>query len=349
MKEGSSVCLITNSTGVSTKLVYNYKLLKRKRIIIKKIFTPEQGYYGTYLNGEPVPNERLESIPLISLYGERFKPTEEDISDCDTMLFDIEDAGVRYFTTISTLFYSLKAAKSAGLDIIVTDRPNPLNANQIRGPLIDKNNYSFVGIRRMPIRFGLTPGELAKYFNKEIGSRLEVVPMQDYDRKKYHDEILNFYIPLSLHLPTIESVINYQAFCLLEATNISVGRGTPNPFMQFGSSFLEDFSFKDHGIVLRKTKFRPSYSIYKDKMINGFFIHIIDRKKYDPFKLVIALLKYSIEKKDFEIDEKHMQILYGSSKIIDYIKNGYDYEFISEKWKNDEMIFRKEVESFKLY
>jgi len=342
------ICLITNATGVNHEITYNYHLLLRKGFKINKIFTPEQGLFGTAMDGEKLNNSIYNGIPIISLYGDRLYPSDKDLEDCELVIYDMEDAGVRCFTLISTLKLAMEAAKNNNKKFIVLDRPNPLGTSIIKGPGIKKDNLSFVGIENIPIRYGLTPGETALYFNRSINTDLEVIKMEGYDGSKYHDEILNFYIPLSLHLPSFDSVYNYQAMCLLEGTNISVGRGTTSPFMQFGAPFMENFNLRIPGIKLRKTYFRPTYSLYKDESIPGYYIHIMDRRSYNPFFLVIEIMKYGIEK-GMIIDQIKISRLYGSLDLIKQISNGIPTQEIIDQWNEFENKFKRLIAGYRLY
>ena len=336
------IALVTNATGVDSHLIYNFQRMQN----ISIIFTPEQGLYGTMLDGESVGDSHIKGIPVRSLYGSLKSPRDEDLDEVDAIVYDIEDAGVRYFTYISTMKLVMESAKKKGIEMIILDRPNPIGADQIYGPLLPESNLSFVGIDTIPIKYGMTPGEIALFFNRKINAEVTVERMEGYARKMLHDEALNFYVPLSLHLPTVESVINYQAFCLLEATNISVGRGTPSPFMQFGAPGLEKVETSVEGVKLRHVKFRPMYSLYSGELIDGFYIHIMDRSKYDPFRLVFDIMKSYGR---LEINKKKMDILLGDNIIYDYVGGSVQYEEILEKWNYDIEKFNEIRKKFLIY
>jgi len=340
-RKGEKIGLITNSTGVDSKLNYNFESIKG----IKKIFTPEQGLFGNMLDGEDISDYYMNNFKVISLYGKRKSP-EEELEDVDIVIYDMEDAGVRYFTLISTLRLSIESAKKFNRKFIILDRPNPLGSNDIFGPVLNDEELSFVGIDRLPIKFAMTPGELGQFFNRNIGADLEIIKMDNYNRNMLHPQLLSYYIPLSLHLPTWESVYNYQAFCLLEATNISVGRGTTSPFMQIGAPGFENMKTDVKGIKLRKVKFRPLYSQYSGKEIDGFYIHIYDFNSYDPFRLVFDIMKsYDY----LEVNWNKMEKLLGHSDLGKFLDENIDFNDLIESWTKGINEFKKLRQNYLIY
>jgi len=333
--------LITNATGVDSKLNYNFEIIGG----IRKIFTPEQGLFGNMLDGEDILDYRINKTEVISLYGKRKSP-EEELEDIDIVIYDMEDAGVRYFTLISTLRLSIESAKKFNKKFIILDRPNPLGSNNIFGPVLSEEELSFVGIDRLPIKFAMTPGELGQFFNRNIGAELEIIKMDGYSRELAHPQILPYYIPLSLHLPTWESVYNYQAFCLLEATNISVGRGTTSPFMQIGAPNFENVKTDVKGIKLRKVKFRPLYSQYSGREIDGFYIHIFDFNSYDPFRLIFDIMK-SYE--HLEVNWNKMEKLLGHSELEKFLDGNLDFNDLIESWSKEINEFKKIRQNYLIY
>lgn len=341
--------VVTNATGVTSELENNITFLKRKGFAIKKIFVPEHGYYGTYLNGEPVPNTQIYGIPIYSLYGSKMSFTKDDLEDIATLIYDIQDAGVRYYTYLSVLLESIKSAKKYNVGLIVLDRPNIINGTKVDGPLLKQGFESYIGPDQIPIRYGMTIGELALFFNRKFNANLQVVKMFDYKRDKYFDDIFNWYIPPSLHLPSVNAIINYSALGLFEATNISVGRGTPYPFLQFGAPFLKDLTIRIPGAVLRQTMFTPCYSLYKDQLTPGYFIHIIDRENYNPYYIVVKILHDFWNDKRLVVDYKKLDMLYGSSDLRKYLDQGLKPEEIMETWKEDLEKFREVRKKYLLY
>lgn len=336
--EHGNIGLITNATGVDSNIRYNFDIIRN----VKKIFVPEQGLFGTKLNGESIDDESINGIPVYSLYGKRFSIPGELLEDLDLLIYDMEDAGVRYFTFVSTLKNLLISAKDYDMKVLILDRPNPLNAYDVYGPIMPKEYSSFVGPQGLPIKYGMTPGELAIFLNREVQAEVKVMEMTGYHRTKFHNELLNFYIPLSLHLPTFESVLNYQAFCILEGTNISVGRGTPFPFTVIGAPGLKNIETEAPGFVLRRTKFRPAYSLYASEEIDGFQVHITDPHKYNPFWLVFDVIK---SYKNIEVDDNKIRKLLGDNSIFEYIENKISFKEIEENWSKshkDFLSMRKE-------
>ncbi|NLZ12617.1 MAG: DUF1343 domain-containing protein, partial [Thermotogaceae bacterium] len=233
-----AIGFITNYSGVNGRLEENLDLFLKNGFTIRKIFAPEHGIYGI-ADGEGFSDfvHPLYNLPVVSLYGEKTKPTPKDLEGLDLLVYDIQDVGLRYYTFIYTLAFCLEAAAEQNIPFVVLDRPNPLGGLLISGNRIPAELSSFVGGLRLPIRYGLTPGELAKYFLKEkhIQVELSVIPMENYTRETYFpDTGLLWNVP-SIALPTFESVVCYNGGCFVEGLNLSEGRGSPKPFQMYGA------------------------------------------------------------------------------------------------------------------
>ena len=234
--------------GNQTSMIGNTHLvdsLLRLRIDIVKVFSPEHGFRGKADAGAKVENgtDNKTGLPIISLYGKNKKPYPEQLEGIDVILFDIQDVGARFYTYISTLHYIMEAAAENNISVIVLDRPNP-NSHYVDGPIREKGFESFVGMHPIPIVHGMTIGEYAKMINDEhwISTKcnLTVIEMENYNHKMKYD------LPIkpSPNLPNARAINLYPSLCLFEGTNVSVGRGTPFPFQQFGAPYLENnYSF----------------------------------------------------------------------------------------------------------
>lgn len=345
----SKIGLVTNLGSVTSGLEINIDFMIRKGYNISKIFTPEHGLYGSESNGSEISNSEYNSIPTISLYGEKVKPTVEDMDDLDLLVFDLQDAGVRFYTYLSTLFNVIEASSKYGIPVFILDRPNPINGTIVDGNVLSKEHISFVGTDTIPIRYGMTIGELGQFFNRHFNGDVKVIRMSGYRRNSYLDHLINWFIPPSLNLPTIDSLLNYSSMCLLEATDISVGRGTPYPFVQFGKPGLNDLPLNIPGLKLRKTRFIPLTGEYSLQNVDGFFLHILDRKIYNPFLLTLGIFVELFRKDFIEINEQKLARLYGSNSLIKMIRNGSSEVEIIESWSEDLLAFKEESENYKIY
>lgn len=346
-----NISMVTNSTGVTTSLEQNVDWLRSKDVMVREIFAPEHGFYTAFKNGEDVPDETYNGIPVTSIYSENRKPFSKDrLEGVDTVIYDLQDAGSRPYTHLSILKELLKATKDAGIRLIVCDRPAPLSGSRVEGPMIEKENLSFVGIDQIPLRYGMTIGEVAIFMNQKIGADLKVSKMSGYSRDGYYDKYMKFYVPPSLNLSCLDSVINFSGLVLLEATKASIGRGTPYPFLEFG--FSKHFQFptsKINGAKLRKTMFVPTLDPLRDAMVKGYFIHIYDRDKYSSIELVIEAMK-ELSKVDPDfVDFKHMAKLYGSLKIKRYIENEVSTDEIRTEWKDENRDYMEQRTNCFLY
>ena len=235
--------VIANRKGVYTHLVDS---LLSKGISVKAVFAPEHGFRGTAANGDIIADEFDEksNLPIYSLHGKDFKPSSDQLKDIDIMLFDLQDVGLRFYTYISTLHYVMEACAEQGIPLIILDRPNP-NGFYVDGPILDSAHQSFVGMHPVPIVYGMTIGEYAQMINGQkwlkdgITCNITVVPLKNYTHQT------RYTLPLrpSPNLRTPKSINLYPSLCLFEGTDISVGRGTNQPFEIFGSPSLSKSNF----------------------------------------------------------------------------------------------------------
>jgi uncharacterized protein YbbC (DUF1343 family) len=230
MLQGRRIGLVTHPAAVLPDLTHSLDALLRAGVQVTALFAPEHGLAGSVADGAVVDHtvHTRTGLPVFSLYGETKTPTLDMLSDVDVLLFDMQDVGARFYTFISTLFYVLKGAAQTQTPVIVLDRPNPINGAVVEGPLLSPGFESFVGIVSMPVRHGMTVGELACYMNGEfaLGADLTVVPMAGWQREMWFDETHLPWIPTSPAMPHISTATVYPGMCLLEGTNVSEERGT---------------------------------------------------------------------------------------------------------------------------
>lgn len=338
--KGKTIGLVTNNSGLDNKGIPNYKqLMNHKDVNLKVIFSPEHGLFGEAADGEKVSYDQNKSFPkVISLYGENRKPTIEQLSGIDLIVYDIQDIGARFYTYISTLGLVMEAAAEANIKVIVLDRPNPISGIKVEGPILEIQNQSFVGYYPIPIRYGLTIGELAIMINGENWidktPNLEVVPLKNWERSFWLDETNINWVKPSPNIPNLDIATIYPGMCLLEATNMNEGRGTNKPFKRFGAPWVNKKILNEslNALDLPGVSFIPVSYIpsdipgmannpkFKNKVCHGVEIVIDDRNNYNSvytgFKVLMTLKK--LYPNDFKINSKRMKKLWGKDNIEEF-------------------------------
>ncbi|HQJ46973.1 MAG TPA: DUF1343 domain-containing protein, partial [Ignavibacteriaceae bacterium] len=308
---GKNIGVVCNHTALlsnGTHLVDT--LINLPNVTLKAIFTPEHGFKGSAEAGELVNKKSLyKKVPVISLYGSERKPSKENLKDIDLLIFDIQDVGARFYTYISTLYNVVEAAGENNIPIIVLDRPNPIGGKYVDGPVLDENFKSFVGIAPIPITHGMTVGELATFFvGEKLINNSDKVGLNVVKCKNWHREIPNqFYskwVSPSPNINYLETAFVYPGICLLEGTNISEGRGTQFPFLQFGAPFINSDDvisklnlLKVEGAELQAVSFIPedidgmaTNPKFKGQTCNGIKIKVTDPQKFESVKFGVKLL-----------------------------------------------------------
>lgn len=355
--DGKSVGLVANQTSMNSRLEGTAGALSNHpRIELKVIFAPEHGYSGDIQAGVPVPHRSR----IYSLYGTHYSPTPEMLRGVDLLIYDIQDVGVRFYTYISTLYECMKAAAREGIPLIVLDRPNPIGGTRIEGPLLDPSLVSFVGIHPIPIRYGMTAGELARLFNHEgnLGCELRVVPMKGWKRTQWYDETGLVWIPPSPNMPTLTTATLYAGFCLLEGTNLSEGRGTTRPFELVGAPWLDAVRLASAlnalelpGVHFRVQSFKPTFSKYKGQLCRGVQIHIVDRDRFDPISCVLHLLRQILDlhPKKLKFQEQMFDLLAGQPGLRSDLLEGVEVERMVASWRPELESFRERRSRHLLY
>ncbi|HEY3424911.1 MAG TPA: DUF1343 domain-containing protein [Negativicutes bacterium] len=301
---GKRVGLITNATGMNSSFESSIDVL-RARTNLTTLFSPEHGIRGAVTAGDKVESltDSKTGLPVYSLYGDTKKPTPEMLSDVDVLAFDIQDIGARSYTYIYTMAYAMQAAKETGKTFIVFDRPNPLGGVEVEGGLIKKGFESFVGLYPIPIRHGLTVGELARLFNEQFGihCNLVVVEMSNWKREMYFDETGLPWVMTSPNIPTPDTALVYPATGIFGSTNVSEGVGTTRPFDFVGAPWLDaevlarDMNaLKLPGVIFRPAYYVPRFGSYAGESCSGVQLHIIDRRAFRPVKTGLSLL-YTVQ------------------------------------------------------
>lgn len=292
--------IVTNHTAVDRHLDHLITRFQGEGLHIEKIFSPEHGLFGVEPAGKEIKetNTLFSDIPIQSLYGEKRKPASKDLQGLDALVYDIQDLGVRFYTYIYTMANTMQAAAEKGIPYIVLDRPNPLRGDVVQGRPLPPSYTSFVGAYQLPIRYGLTPGELALYINEEysIGADLLVATLEGWKRDNWFDTYPLAWIPPSPNIPTLQTALLYPGTCLIEGTNLSEGRGTTIPFQIVGAPWLETKTLKEKlaktlpaTVKVRRTKFKPHYSKYREETCSGIQLHI-DERTFNPIQIGVSLI-----------------------------------------------------------
>jgi uncharacterized protein YbbC (DUF1343 family) len=320
---------------------------------VVKVFAPEHGFRGDAAAGKWVNSDKDEKtgLPLISLYGKNKKPTQEQLSDVDVVIFDIQDVGVRFYTYISTMSYVIEAAADFDKMVIVLDRPNP-NGFYVDGPVLEKGFESFVGLHPIPIVHGLTVGEYAmmsigeKWLNTQKTPQLKVIKCLNYT----HNDRYQLTVSPSPNLPTMESIYLYPSICLFEGTNISVGRGTPKPFEWIGhpeyTSLPVSFTIEAGGAAGDNPK-------HKDKLTHGMIVSHFAKAylslNHPGFNLYFLKEMYSLSKDKNQFFISYFEKLAGTANLRKAIKDGLSDEEIRKSWEPQLSEYKKTREKYLLY
>jgi uncharacterized protein YbbC (DUF1343 family) len=267
--------------------------------VLTALFGPEHGISGDVADGKAVGASQQGAVPVHSLYGEVRRPTPEMLEGVDVMLFDIQDVGARFYTFITTMAYAMEACGESGIPFVVLDRPNPIGGDVLEGNLLDPDFTSFVGGYPILLRHGMTAGELAGYCNGEfgLGADLTVVGIEGWRREMQFRETGLPWVPPSPNIPSPEAVEVYPGTCLFEGTNVSEGRGTPNPFELVGAPYIESDWLADTlnaaalpGAIFRPAWFTPAESKHAGERCGGVQVHVREPRRFPAVEAGMTML-----------------------------------------------------------
>ncbi len=370
------VGLLAHPASVNSRLIHTLTLFKnRDNITLTRLFGPEHGLWGQAQDMEEVgsTDDSFSGLPVTSLYGstlETLKPSAKDLKDIDILVCDLQDIGSRYYTFIYTMAFCMEACANSNKEVLVLDRPNPINGVDVEGPLLKKGFESFVGAYAgLPVRHGMTIGELAHYFNEEfnIECDLQVIPMKGWKRSMmFEDTGLAWVLP-SPNMPTVDTALVYPGACLIEATELSEGRGTTRPFELTGAPFIDAHPLADElnriklpGVIFRPAFFKPGFQKQANKNCGGVQWHVMDRKIFSSYLTGIAVLKtiidlypneFSWREKPYEFvkDIPAIDLLSGSDTLRHQLEKHRSLEEIQKGWEEDRKSFLKKREKYLLY
>ncbi|MBS1797319.1 MAG: DUF1343 domain-containing protein [Acidobacteria bacterium] len=358
--EGLKIGLVTNQTGRNLAGKPTIDVLKEaKNVRLVALFSPEHGIRGE-LDQAKIDDTTDEKtgLPVYSLYGETRRPKPEQLQDLDALVYDIQDVGARFYTYTATLRNVMEEAAKLGKPIIVLDRPDPLGGADFEGPLADEDKLSFIAAHTIPVRYGLTIGELAQMMNVErkIGANLKVIKMANWSRASWFDETGQLWVNPSPNMRSLTEAALYPGIGLLETTNVSVGRGTDTPFEVVGAPWIDGQKLALYlnsrnlsGVRFVPVRFKPNASVFKDEACGGVNIVITDRARFRAVRtgLELAVALRRLYPNEWQV-EKYARLLVNA-EILEKVKAGTQPDEIEKSWQPALDEFRRRRAAFLLY
>ncbi|MEO8189793.1 MAG: exo-beta-N-acetylmuramidase NamZ domain-containing protein [Acidobacteriota bacterium] len=360
---GKRVGLVTNATGIARDGRSTVDVLASKRardagVTLVRLFSPEHGLRTDADAPVADGKDPATGLPVVSLYGERRRPRPEELADLDALVLDIQDVGARFYTYTTTGGYLLEEAAKAKIPLIVLDRPDPIGGTVVEGPMADPDRLSFTAYAPIPIRYGMTPGELLGLFNSEnrIGARLEVVRMRGWNRGLWYDETGLEWINPSPNMRSLTEAALYPGVGLLEPTNVSVGRGTDAPFEMVGAPWIDGRRLaaylaarKIPGVRFTPVRFTPAASVHQGKRCAGIRIDVVDRDALRPVALGIELISALRALFPGDWDRLNLPALLANGATLARIEAGDSPERIVASWGSDLAAFARRRAPHLLY
>lgn len=369
--KGRHFGLLCNQASVDSRLVHAKDLLRgRFPGQLMCLFSPQHGIdaekQDNMVESPDERNARL-GLPVFSLYGERRSPTPDQIGGLDLVLVDLQDVGCRVYTFIWTLYLLMEACARMGVGVVILDRPNPIGGEATEGNLLRRGFFSFVGYAPIPMRHGMTIGELAGYFAASLDIELHVVPMRGWQRGMDFASTGLPWVWPSPNMPTLDTARVYPGQVILEGTNLSEGRGTTRPFEVFGAPFLDqegigrDFSGSGlKGAVLREQCFEPTFHKWCGQRCRGFQIHVTDPVVFEPYLFTLSLLSFVARRHpdefawrqppyEYEFERLPADLIIGDQRVRDAVEAGAAPGEIRALWQDDLGRFNESRRRFLLY
>lgn len=365
--EGSRVGLLVHPASVNRKIEHAVDLfIKSNKFELKALFGPQHGIRGETQDnmveweGFVDPHSRL---PVFSLYGRARKPQPGMLKDLDVLAIDVQDVGSRYYTFIWTMELCMQVCAEMSRSVVILDRPNPIGGRVTEGPVLDAEYSSFVGQRPLPVRHGMTIGEIAYYLKDQFYPSLDlrIIPLRGWRRNMWFDDTELPWVMPSPNMPTLDTATVYPGMCLLEGTNLSEGRGTTRPFEIFGAPFIDPDRltdllkrFKLPGVVFRPMYFQPTFQKHAGKLCGGSQIHIINKLRFKPFKTGVAIIKavrdlypdhfaWKHPPYEYETEKLPIDILAGTDRLRKFMDRGERLDTMEEWWQEQSSHFDKKT------
>lgn len=356
---GRRVGLITNQTGVDGTGVSTVdRLLKADGVELRALFSPEHGLEGKLDVQVADANDARTGLPVYSLYGANREPTAASLEGLDTLVFDIQDIGARFYTYISTMGNALRVAARHRLRFVVLDRPNPINGTDVAGPVLDPGSESFVGFHTLPVRHGMTVGELAAMFNDELrlGADLQVVPLESWRRQDYFDRTGLLWINPSPNMRSLAQAVLYPGIGLLETTNVSVGRGTDTPFEVIGAPWLDGIELARTlnasdlaGVRFIPIRFTPTASKFAGQACGGVNISVVDRASFRPVRTGLEIARQLRQLYPDDWEAKRFNGLLSHRRTLEAVLAGESVDAMESAWTPDLSAFLERRSRFLRY
>lgn len=370
---GKRIGLIGNPTTVDTRLRHAVDLLAAHPAIdLRVLFGPEHGLRGDAQDMISVGEARdsRTGLPVYSLYGAdeaSLTPSAASLAGLDAVVFDIQDVGARYYTYVWTMVLAMRACAAAGVGFVVLDRPNPIGGHLVEGGDIAPGYLSFVGLRSLPVRHGLTAGEIARWaaHEEKLDLALEVVTMRGWQRSMYFEDTGLPWVMPSPNMPTRDTALVYPGMCLVEGTELNEGRGTTRPFEIAGAPFVDGYALAEDladlpGLVARPLVFRPTFHKWGGQPCGGVQLHVTDREAFRPYLTGVAFLRaiharwpeqfaWRTRAYEFVGDIPAIDLLTGSSLVRQGIEAGAPLDELAATWADAEAAFRAERAPWLLY
>ncbi|MBS1791613.1 MAG: DUF1343 domain-containing protein [Acidobacteria bacterium] len=370
---GARVGLICHPASIDHDFRHSADLLSQHPDInLTALFGPQHGIRGetqdNMIEWEGFRDGRT-GVMAYSLYGEVRKPTTQMLSEVDVLVFDVQDVGTRVYTFIYTMALAMQSAREFGKRFIVCDRPNPIGGQGIEGNILESGHESFVGMYPIPMRHGMTVGELARMFNEEfgIGCDLEIIPMQGYNREYWFDDTDARWVIPSPNIPTLDTAVVYPGMVLVEGTKFSEGRGTTRPFEITGAPYASAYELAEHlnqqalpGAHFRPHSFKPTFQKHVAQLCHGAQLHVTDRQTLKPVITGVALIKamhdlypegfkWQTPPYEYVYDRLPFDVIAGTTKLREQIESGASLEDIAASWKAGEEDFANRRNPYLLY
>jgi uncharacterized protein YbbC (DUF1343 family) len=370
---GRRIGIVCNPASVDGRFRHTAdRLIADPGITVAALFGPQHGFRSDLQDNmieSPHGQDARRRVPVYSLYSETREPTANMLRDIDTLVIDLQDVGTRVYTYVYTMANCMRAAARHGVHVVVCDRPNPVGGEEVEGSRLDPGFASFVGQFPIPLRHGMTIGELARLFNDDFGIHcsLDVIPLAGWRRSMYFDETGVPWVLPSPNIPTLDSAIVYPGAVLFEGTMLSEGRGTTRPFELIGAPWIDGERLSDAmnarqlpGVHFRAVFFEPTFQKHARQTCGGCQLHVLDRRRFRPVRTAVELIdefrRQSPDKfawreppYEYEHDKQPIDILFGSDQLRKTIDAGGDIASFVASWKADEESFKQLRQKYLLY
>ena len=356
---GKHVGLITNHTGVDFQGRTNIELLAHAPgVQLVALFSPEHGIAGHEDDKVASLEDPSTGLPIYSLYGDHLRPTDEMLAGIDALVFDVQDAGVRFYTYTTTMGYCMEEAAKRHIPFYVLDRPNPITGEIVEGPMLDPDKTAFVAYFPVPVRYGLTIGELAQLFNteKHIDCELHVIAMKNWHRKYFYQNTGVRWIPPSPNLRSLDAAILYPGLEILQSAKVSVGRGTESPFEEFGAPWLNGQEVADDlnarnlpGVRFKNQPYVPVSGLYAGQHCGGVSIRVTDRAAVRSMRVGLEIASVLEKSYPNKFDLAKTIVLLGNDATVQQLKDGVPVEQIIASWSAALEAFEELRQKYFLY